>query len=304
MMVARLCRPFVSCSRRSSSIPSTSVAFLTKLGMDIYGQDYLSYLRAEEGLVVASEGLLRCRDTATGVALITVDSQGRNTIILQPGANLELQPDEVSAFIESQAKFSNVLVCQNEVTYSATLQALAEVSRIDHMVSIFNPAPISPNLDEMFDLLRYADVICPNEVELSLLAQMPVTNEAEAVKAGRHVLEKCRNLRKLVHFMTRERSSSSGDMDEFAQSSEEDSAAAARRPQVLVVTLGGLGACIVSDSGSEMIRAPQVQAIDTVGAGDCFIGEWQVFRFGGHDDFGQFFGCVLILYRCFSVTCV
>lgn len=116
-------------------------------------------------------------------------------------------------------------------------------------------------------------MICPNEVELALLAEMPVSNEAEAVKAGRHVLAKCRNLRKLVHFMTRERtaSSSSGELPE--EGGEEDAGAAARRPQVLVVTLGSLGACIVSDSGSEMLRAPKVESIDTVGAGDCFIGE-------------------------------
>lgn len=119
-------------------------------------------------------------------------------------------------------------------------------------------------------------MICPNEVELALLAEMPVSTEADAVKAGRHVLEKCRNLRKLVHFMTRERtasasSSSSGDVLE--EGGEEDAGAAARRPQVLVVTLGSLGACIVSDSGSEMLSAPKVKAIDTVGAGDCFIGK-------------------------------
>jgi ribokinase len=141
------------------------------------------------------------------------------------------------------------------------------------MVSIFNPAPISPNLENMFELLRYADVICPNEVELSLLAAMPVRNEKEAVKAGRVVLEKCRNLRKLVHFMTRERSASEDVVDGLVHIPEEDTGAVARRPQVLVVTLGSLGACIVSDSGSEMIRAPVVKAVDTVGAGDCFIGK-------------------------------
>jgi ribokinase len=238
--------------------------------------DYLAYLRAEEGLQ-SGEGLLHSKETGTGVALITVDKTGRNTIILQPGANLELHPHEVTSFIASQAKCSNVLVCQNEISHGATLQALAEVSRIDHMVSIFNPAPISADLDHMFELLRYADVICPNEVELAMLAKMPVTNQAEAVLAGRHVLEKCRNLRKLVHFMSRERTASFASTDtveEFVHIPEEDTGAVARRPQVMVVTLGSLGACIVSDTGSEMIPAPKVKSIDTVGAGDCFIGEW------------------------------
>lgn len=270
VMAARLCRPVSATSPR----PSTSTCFLTKVGCDIYGKDYLSYLEAEEGFS-SNEGLLRAKDPAitTGLALITVDQQGQNTIVLQPGANLDLQPQEVTTFISKQAPHSNVLVCQNEISHSATLQALAEVSEIDHMVTIFNPAPISNNIDSMFELLRYSDVICPNEVELALLADMPVTNEEEAVKAGRVVLEKCRNLRKLVHFMTRERSNSGGDSEgEQVHIPEESAGAAARRPQVIVVTLGSLGACIVSDSGNEMIAAPRVKAIDTVGAGDCFIG--------------------------------
>ena len=269
-MVAHLCRP-TGAARRSKS---TGVSFLTKMGKDVYGKDYISYLRAEKGFY-STEGLLCCENSATGLALITVDRAGRNTIILQPGANIEITPADVSTFLRSQAKHSNVLVCQNEITHSATLQALAEVSCMDHMVSILNPAPISSKKDDMFELLRYADIICPNEVELSMLAKMPVTNVDEAVTAGRRVLAECRNLRKLVHFMCQQDSTASGrnTVDDMVQIREEDAAAAARRPQVLVVTMGSQGVCIVSDSGSDMIPAPRVNAIDTVGAGDCFIGE-------------------------------
>lgn len=279
VMVAKLCRPSAPSSpNHNVGSHSVGASFLTKVGNDIYGRDYLAYLRAEEGFR-SPVGLLRCEDESisTGVALITVNKNGDNTIIIQPGANFEILPHEVSEFIGSQEEVSNVLVCQNEISQKATFQALSDASRLSHILSIFNPAPIS-KLQDMFELMRLADVICPNEVELAALADKPVSNESEAVTAARVVLEKCLNDRKLVHFMSRERAASANfEVQATVQAQLEanvlEAEALVMRPQVVVVTLGSLGACIVNSSESVMVPAPSgVDVVDTVGAGDCFIG--------------------------------
>src|SRR5436305_3879319 len=60
------------------------------VGSDEFGDEALNGLRkagVEEGWLV--------RNAPTGVALITVDAVGETTIVVAPGANAELQPDDI-----------------------------------------------------------------------------------------------------------------------------------------------------------------------------------------------------------------
>ena len=58
----------------------------------------------------------------------------------------------------------------------------------------------------------------------------------------------------------------------------EQAAAALRAqgPGIVIVTLGGDGVCIADDRGTRRRTAPAVQAVDTTGAGDTFIGAFAV----------------------------
>jgi ribokinase len=72
-----------------------------KLGAEVQllacvGQDEFA-AAALEGLEAAGVDLHRLKrsDAPTGVALIGVDAEGRNAIVVAPGANLELRPDDL-----------------------------------------------------------------------------------------------------------------------------------------------------------------------------------------------------------------
>jgi ribokinase len=84
------------------------------------------------------------------------------------------------------------------------------------------------------DVLRLADVCVPNETEAERLVGRPVTTAAEAEAAAR--------------------------------------ALQARGPRAVLVTLGERGVLVVDGDRVDRIPAPPVQAVDTTGAGDAFIG--------------------------------
>ena len=122
-------------------------------------------------------------EAATGVAPIIVDKQGRNSIIVILGANLLLNGDDIER-AEDIIRQSKIVVCQLEIreeTVKKTFELARKHSGIDNwfesilwyekcrfffslVLTILNPAPMSEKLDQ--DLLKLADVICPNQTEV------------------------------------------------------------------------------------------------------------------------------------------
>ena len=100
----------------------------------------------------------------SGVAHITVDDAGENMIVVDPGANGALAPDDVAAAAEVIVEASVTLV-QLEIPLPAVEQVAALASRL-----ILNPAPARPLSP---GLVTAAEVIVPNATELALLAGGP-----------------------------------------------------------------------------------------------------------------------------------
>ncbi len=101
-------------------------------------------------------------EAATGIAVITVDADAENTIVVSPGANRLLTPGVVerNAAVISSAR---VVVAQLEVPVEAVLAA----ARISTGVFCLNPAPAQSLPSELLDRV---DVLVPNRSELSVLA--------------------------------------------------------------------------------------------------------------------------------------
>jgi ribokinase len=68
------------------------VFFIARLGNDLFGRKSLDNFRLE-GLDTTYVALTS--DAPSGVALITVDHGGNNAIVVAPGANARLSPDDV-----------------------------------------------------------------------------------------------------------------------------------------------------------------------------------------------------------------
>ncbi|MDX1690432.1 MAG: ribokinase [Acidimicrobiia bacterium] len=136
-----------------------STAMIGMVGDDDGGRRLAAVL-ADAGVTLT--GLLRSEEHPTGVALITVDDTGGNTIVVSPGANGHVSPDDVDDAADLLGGAS-VTLAQLEIPIAAvTRAAILSSGRF-----VLNPAPAA-TLDP--DLLARVDVLVPNETELAVLA--------------------------------------------------------------------------------------------------------------------------------------
>lgn len=145
---------------------------LAKLGCDRYGEDYAVHL-CQEGLDTAA--LQWASEMSTGVALIAVDRRGQNQIVVSPGANAALQPDDLSASAASLASAQALLV-QLE-TPLATVEAALRGAKTAGVMTVLNPAP-ARRLPARFAPL--VDLLIPNEVEAAMLCGKAVGSLRQA----------------------------------------------------------------------------------------------------------------------------
>ena len=152
-----------------------NVSMLGRVGSDVFGQSLLENLAQNHVDVSRVQ-----RDAAaTGTATIIVDAHGQNSIVLSPGANGKVTPDDVTDLPDA-----NTLLLQFEIP-SETVLSTARQAREKGMRVIVNPAP-ARKMDKA--LLKSIDVLVPNETELSLLTGVPVTDIASAEAAARQLM--------------------------------------------------------------------------------------------------------------------
>ncbi len=149
-----------------------------RVGSDSFGPFLVDNLKSND---VDTSQVLKT-DSATGTAIIVVDANGQNSIVLSPGANGMVTPADVDS-----ASFSNsgLLLLQLEIPTPTVLRA-AQRAREHGMQVILNPAPAKPLPAE---LLSNVDILIPNESELALLTGLPVTNSSSAEVAAKEILK-------------------------------------------------------------------------------------------------------------------
>ncbi|MEV0494106.1 ribokinase [Streptomyces atratus] len=130
-------------------------ALLARVGDDAHGRLLLESQR-EAGV---DTGGVRVGGAPTGVALITVDPSGDNSIVVSPGANARLTPDDIRAAADLLAG-ARVVSAQLEIP----LETVAEVVRTRPPGARFvlNPSPPAPLPD---DVLAACDPLVVNEHE-------------------------------------------------------------------------------------------------------------------------------------------
>jgi ribokinase len=139
----------------------TRVSFVARVGDDPYGSDYVRRLAAEN---IDTTHVRQVAGQPTGTAAILVDDQAQNCIVVAPGANGHLSPDDVRA-AEATIRGSDVVVCQLEVPLETTLEAF-RVARAGGVRTVLNPAPATALPP---DLLLITDMMVLNETELEML---------------------------------------------------------------------------------------------------------------------------------------
>ena len=115
------------------------VSMVGRVGDDAFGSALLDNL---DGSDVDRAFVIRDPEAATGIALITVDDRGQNSIVVAPGANMNLLPADVEA-AEATIVASDALLLQLESPRETVTRA-AEVARAHGVRVVLNPAPAGP----------------------------------------------------------------------------------------------------------------------------------------------------------------
>jgi ribokinase len=144
------------------------VTFITKLGDDGFGK------QAREGLIrdhICTDYILTDPAAPSGVALITVNAEGENTIVVASGANDRLQPSEI---MEMDTAFSKakIILMQLEIPMETVEQAIVKAHDLGKKI-ILNPAPAQTIRTEFLNRIF---LLTPNETEAGILSGCPVTD--------------------------------------------------------------------------------------------------------------------------------
>ena len=155
------------------------VAMLGLVGSDAYGDALREALR-EAGVDTER---VRTVEGPSGVALITVDADGQNMIVVSPGANGKLSPKD---FEEGMLDGAALVVMQLEIPLP-TVQTVAEAAAARSVPVLLNPAPAQPLSDGFLSKIGYLVV---NEGEAALLSGSSVTDAESALAAARSLRER------------------------------------------------------------------------------------------------------------------
>lgn len=203
-----------------------NVFMIGKIGNDSNGTVLLNNLN-EDG--INTEYIFKDNESTTGVAIIFVDDKGNNSIAVVSGSNMALNKDDL---LKSKDVIldSKILISQFETPIDITTEAF-KIAKENKVTTLLNPAPAREIPKE---LLKYTDIIVPNETEAESLTGIKVCDVDSAKEAAKNFIEK--------------------------------------GVKYVIITLGDKGAVIVSKNFDTLVPAKKVKAIDTTAAGDSFIG--------------------------------
>ncbi len=157
------------------------VTFICKLGNDVFGQQALQGFNNEN---INTKYITIDPNYASGIAMILVNAQGENEIVVASGANALLSIDDIT-FAENALKVSDIVLMQLETPIDTIVFAAKKCVNLGKK-AILNPAPAQKLPEEIFDSLY---LITPNETEAQILTGIRVTDVSTADQAATILLK-------------------------------------------------------------------------------------------------------------------
>ena len=216
----------------AASLLGGDVTFICKVGNDNYGREMIEKFQKDG---IDTQYVTVTDLAATGIAVITVDANGENTIVVASGANSLLTSEDIRN-AEPAISQADVLLMQLETPVEPLCTA-AQMAHEKGKYVILNPAP-APKVPLPTTLLRYIDLIIPNETEATSITGVEISDLQSAELA----LEALKEL---------------GAKD-------------------AMITLGEKGVLAYEDGKMKLFPACKANAIDTTAAGDTFCGALSV----------------------------
>lgn len=156
------------------------VAMVGCVGNDDYGVQLRDALLAEQ---IDCQAVSTVADSS-GVALIVVDDNSQNAIVIVAGANGAMTPAVIDRF-DAELQAADVIICQLEIPDATVGHALKRARALGKIV-ILNPAPASRALPA--DWFAAIDYLIPNESEATVLSGLPVDSLESAESAASQLI--------------------------------------------------------------------------------------------------------------------
>ncbi|MCX6223984.1 MAG: ribokinase [Bacteroidia bacterium] len=153
-----------------------TVTLIAKTGNDVFGKQSVMLYTAEN---IKTDFIFSDPKHPSGVALITVDSNGENCIVVASGANAFLTPADISK-AGAEIEGSGMVLMQLEIPIE-TVEYVAEMAHTKGVKVILNPAPARALSD---DLLKNLYIIIPNKSEAEILSGIKVSDIESAKQAA------------------------------------------------------------------------------------------------------------------------
>jgi len=158
------------------------VTFVAKTGNDIFGSEAKQLFDKEN---IDTRFLIRDDNNPSGIALINVDENGENSIVVASGSNGTLSAYDIHDEVFKTTN-DDIFLMQLEIPVS-TVEYVAQKAAGHGSRVILNPAPAK---QLSADILSCLYMIIPNETEAEILTGIKVTDAPSAEKAAGKLFNK------------------------------------------------------------------------------------------------------------------
>lgn len=158
-----------------------NVAFVAKVGNDIFGKQTLDGLTNEQ---IDTSHVFIDETAPSGTALIIVNAEGENSIVVASGANAKLSVEDVNSIVDLTDTAFILIQLETPIE---TVTAVINAAKKNGTHVILNPAPAQPLTDAILDGLF---LLVPNESEATILTGIEVSDVASASKAADAILQR------------------------------------------------------------------------------------------------------------------
>ena len=156
-----------------------NLIFMAKLGNDVLGRQSVGYFKKEG---IDTRYIAFDEDSASGVALISVDDHAENSIVVASGANMLLNEQDVEKMLEEMCE-GDILLMQLEIPLQ-TVEYAARKAFGKGVKVVLNPAPARSLPKELF---RHLYMVTPNRIEAEMLTGIKIANDADVEKVAEEI---------------------------------------------------------------------------------------------------------------------
>ena len=156
-----------------------NLIFMAKLGNDVLGRQSVGYFKKAG---IDTRYIALDEDSASGVALISVDDHAENSIVVASGANMLLNEQDVDKMLEEMCE-GDILLMQLEIPLQ-TVEYAARKAFGKGVKVVLNPAPARSLPKELF---RHLYMVTPNRIEAEMLTGIKIANDADVEKVAEEI---------------------------------------------------------------------------------------------------------------------